>query len=530
MTHHRRSSFTIGLRIRLLATLGVLLAFALGLLATLSLSQAKRLAGDQLQERLHHGERARLELATRALADALGRALAQIPEAAAQETYLRRVVADYRFEEDDSGYFFVYRGTTCVVLGPAPHRHGQDLGHLVDPNGVPFVRDLAVAAGRGGGFVEYVFPKPGLGDQPKLSFAAMIPGTDYWIGTGIYIDNLAEIEAHAAAAMDLALAPLMRLTVGLGLGLTALLGVASVVVDLSITRPLRRLANGLSAGAGETTRASAMVASASQTLAAGSSQQASSLEETSASLEEMRSMTRRNAESATAAKIKAAASRAAAEQGAAQMEQMSRAMDDIKASSGEVAKIIKTIDEIAFQTNILALNAAVEAARAGAAGAGFAVVADEVRNLAQRSAAASRETASKIEQAIDKSQQGVAICTAVGESLAAILGRSREVDDLVAEIATASVEQDQGIQQITTAIVQMDQAVQNNAASAEETASAAEELSAQAHELQNAVGAMRAMIERSQREPTRSVDSAISSPTAGRTVSSRPATPTMAVR
>jgi methyl-accepting chemotaxis protein len=178
------------------------------------------------------------------------------------------------------------------------------------------------------------------------------------------------------------------------------------------------------------------------------------------------------------------------------MEQMSRAMDDIKASSAEIAKIIKTIDEIAFQTNILALNAAVEAARAGEAGAGFAVVADEVRSLAQRSATASRESSAKIEQAIGKSQQGVAICTAVAESLTAILGRSREVDDLVAEIATASVEQDQGIQQIATAITQMDQVVQTNAASAEETASAAEELSAQSLELQNAVGEMRLMIQR----------------------------------
>jgi methyl-accepting chemotaxis protein len=179
-------------------------------------------------------------------------------------------------------------------MSPA-QRHGQDLGHLLDSNGVPFVRELASAARRGGGFVEYVFPKPGKGDQPKLSFAALIPGTEYWIGTGIYIDNLAEVQAEAAAAMDSALAPLVRLTVGLGLGLTAVLGVASVLVDRSITRPLRRLATGLATGAVETTRASAMVASASQALAAGSSQQASSLEETSASLEEMRSMTRRNA-------------------------------------------------------------------------------------------------------------------------------------------------------------------------------------------------------------------------------------------
>jgi methyl-accepting chemotaxis protein len=173
---------------------------------------------------------------------------------------------------------------------------------------------------------------------------------------------------------------------------------------------------------------------------------------------------------------------------------MTQAMAAIDSSSAEVAKIVKNIDEIAFQTNILALNAAVEAARAGEAGAGFAVVADEVRSLAQRSAAAAKETADKIEAAIASSRNGSLSCTKVGESLTQIAGKVSCTDSLVGEIATAAREQAQGIEQINTAITQMDQVTQSNSASAEESASAAEELDAQAASLKDMVDQLRQLI------------------------------------
>jgi methyl-accepting chemotaxis protein len=269
----------------------------------------------------------------------------------------------------------------------------------------------------------------------------------------------------------------------LGIGI-----VGSFLIVRSISSALRGIAGHLSDGANQLASASSQVAATSQVLAEGASEQAASLEETSASLEEMSSMTKRNAENASSAKQLANQTRHAADVGATNMAEMSRAMSGIKTSSDNIAKIIKTIDEIAFQTNLLALNAAVEAARAGEAGAGFAVVADEVRNLAQRSAVAAKETAAKIADSIQQSEQGVQINAKVAASLQEIVEKARQVDELVAEIAAASGEQNQGISQISMATNQMDSVTQRNAASAEESASASEEVSSQAAALNDTVG------------------------------------------
>jgi methyl-accepting chemotaxis protein len=269
--------------------------------------------------------------------------------------------------------------------------------------------------------------------------------------------------------------------------LLSLFNVKSVVRVLSgISTSLRESSDQLVSAAGQ-------VSSSSQTLAEGSSQQAASLEETSSSLEEMASMTRRNSESAEKARELSEDTRRAADSGTTDMKAMSAAMEAIKSSSSDIAKIIKTIDEIAFQTNILALNAAVEAARAGEAGMGFAVVADEVRNLAQRSAQAAKETATKIEGAIAKTEQGVQISAKVAQVLDEIVNKVRQVNQLVTEVSAASKEQTQGIDQVNTAVGQMDRVTQSNAASAEETASASEELNAQALSLKDAVAQLLAL-------------------------------------
>ncbi len=254
-----------------------------------------------------------------------------------------------------------------------------------------------------------------------------------------------------------------------------------------VARPLERMGQILQSGAEEVHSAAASISSSSQNQADGATQQAAALEETSASLEEISSMTKNNVEHAASARQLAAEARTAAEAGADAMTKMQTTMKDIEASNGNIRAILKTIDEIAFQTNILALNAAVEAARAGEAGMGFGVVAEEVRNLAQRSAEAARTTADKIGDAMDKVQTGARITTEVSRHLERILEKTRQEDELSAHIATASTEQSRGIEQITVAIKQVDGVTRNTAAGAEEMASAAEELNGQVSSMRESV-------------------------------------------
>lgn len=309
------------------------------------------------------------------------------------------------------------------------------------------------------------------------------------------VSDAIEADNNAAGAANAVLAARFNRMLLLAVGASILiLGVLTVLVARSIPGPFRKVVRELSATAAAAGRTSNSVASASHELATGASESAASLEETSASLEEMTSMTKRTASNATAARELGAATRTAADAGAADMQAMSEAMLAIKTSSDNIAKIIKTIDEIAFQTNLLALNAAVEAARAGEAGAGFAVVADEVRALALRSAQAAKETADKIEDSIHKSQRGVAISTKVNASLTEIVGKARQMDELINEIAVATNEQSQGIVQINSAVSQMDRVTQSAAANSSSIAQAAVELQDQSTSLRSGIAALTQLV------------------------------------
>jgi methyl-accepting chemotaxis protein len=271
-------------------------------------------------------------------------------------------------------------------------------------------------------------------------------------------------------------------------------GFLAFFIVRGINKAMTQAVTELSDGADQVSSAAGQVSSSSQSLAQGASEQAASLEETSASSEEVSSMTRKNAEnSQQAAEFMNGVSQRVAEANRT-LADMTTSMQEIGASSGKISKIIKVIDEIAFQTNILALNAAVEAARAGEAGMGFAVVADEVRNLAQRSAQAAKDTAALIEDSILKSGEGSRKLGEVAGAIGAITEGAAKVKMLVDEVEASSKEQSQGIQQIAKAVAEMEQVTQKTAANAEESASASEELSAQSQALMAVVVQLQTMV------------------------------------
>lgn len=236
----------------------------------------------------------------------------------------------------------------------------------------------------------------------------------------------------------------------------------------------------VSAGAEQVASASHQINHGSRSLAAAASEQAASLEEVGSALQELSTMSRQNAAHAKESQGLAEQARAVAVRGVESMRRLSLAMEKIKASADSTAKIVRTIDEIAFQTNLLALNAAVEAARAGEAGKGFAVVAEEVRNLAMRSAEAAKNTAALIEDGVANAEAGVGLNGEVLRNLEEIDQQVNRVWEVMAEIAAASEQQDIGVGQINSAVEQMNSITQQTAASSEQSASAAEELSGQA--------------------------------------------------
>jgi len=295
-------------------------------------------------------------------------------------------------------------------------------------------------------------------------------------------ERLAEATRHAERAS-------VRSSLTIWSAAIACIAVAVVVLFLvtGISRDLRHLASELTEGSQQIRTAAGQVASSSQSLAQGASEQAASLGETSASSEEITSMTRKNAENSQSAAAMMSEVDKNISEGNRTVDQMVTSMREITSSSDKISKIIKVIDEIAFQTNILALNAAAEAARAGEAGMGFAVVADEVRSLAQRSAQAAKDTAALIEESISKSNEGGTKLKQVTQVIQAITESATKVKTLVDEVSLGSQEQARGIEQISKGIAQMDQVTERTASNAEESASAAEEMSAQAETLNHIV-------------------------------------------
>ncbi len=428
-------------------------------------------------------------------------------------------IKNLRFQQDQ--YFWINDLYPKMIMHPfKPKLNGKDISNLKDPNGKKLFFEMAeISKRKGGGFVDYMWPKPGF-TKPvqKVSYVKLFKPWGWVIGNGIYIDDIEKEVSKTALTIITSLIiitlimfflvffisrfitkpinPLMDMAKELSNGNLAHkkikiksndeLGTLSLSFN-HLTDTLNDIIHQVNLAVEQVSTGAGQVSSSSQSLSSGAAEQASSLEQVTASATEINSQAKQNSESAIEAKSLAEKAKKITENGNEQMKLLVTGMEDINKSSEKIKKVINVIDDIAFQTNLLALNANVEAARAGKYGKGFGVVAEEVRNLAVRSANYVKETTHLIEQTIQKIENGNNLVKLTAEQLNEIRNAILKVSDLVIEIAAASKEQSQGLDQVNTGLNQIEQVTQINSASAEEGASAAEELAAQAAYLKEIV-------------------------------------------
>ena len=427
-------------------------------------------------------------------------------------------IKSFRYGQNE--YFWIQDMQPRMVMHPIkPELDGKDLSQSKDPTGkFLFNEFVSTVKNGGGGFVYYMWPKPGSKeDVQKVSYVKGFAAWGWVVGSGVYLDVVNSLVWGRSIGFLIA-----------ALLIVSALIVICVFIARSITRPMNhaiKIAQSVAAGdlttvilvenkneTGQLMQAlkdmnaslldtvrqvrtgTDTIATASSQIAAGNhdlssrtEMQASSLQQTASSMEELTSTVKQNADNARQANQMAQSASEVAVRGGEVVAHVVDTMGSINTSSKKIVDIISVIDGIAFQTNILALNAAVEAARAGEQGRGFAVVATEVRSLAQRSAAAAKEIKALIDDSVGKVNTGSQLVAQAGSTMEQIVSSIRRVTDIMGEITAASHEQTLGIEQVNQAISQMDGVTQQNAALVEEAAAAAQSLQDQAGSLAQVV-------------------------------------------
>ncbi|MCW7754148.1 methyl-accepting chemotaxis protein [Desulfobotulus sp. H1] len=462
-------------------------------------------------------QKAKIYVATHSMALSLGTVAGEIKSPEERIRLFRAMIQDIRFEEDESGYYFIYEGTTNVALPTRPDLVGKDLGGAQDADGVYYVRALRDAASKGGDFVEYIFDKPGFGNQPKLAYSAPIPGTNMWIGTGVYIDNIAAEQARISGSIGqqvrnhlfavASIAGLFALVFFAIAGFTTrdvvsslqrtsglLKDLASGEGDLTRRMPeerkdetgemarwinrfieqihgiisrIRDNAERLRNASGSMHHESLSLADGVRTAASGTEALtdaaatmknnmagiASAMEQTSTNTSMVAAATEEM--TATIDEIAKNAEKARQTTGntVQRVQETSRKAKELGDISREVGQVTETISEISAQTNLLALNATIEAARAGEAGKGFAVVASEIKDLATQTAKATENIRSIINHALTLSLE-------VGEDVGHVTEDISAIDDIVNAIATAVEEQSVATREISGNVLQASKGIQ----------------------------------------------------------------------
>lgn len=403
------------------------------------------------------------------------------------------IASDHRYDIgtlDDVGKEIEQHGSHFLELV------AENKEHVSDPQTQKLLSEIEPAIER------YVTLGKHVVDMAKNSSHDLQAGlTEFMAGFELLEEKMGELSdaiqslSHDTVTKSTTLLERSRVVIAALCLLVLLVAILSFVYfQKMVSQVLLKMVSHLASTMGRLTSSAHQVGDESSNLASRATTQASSLEEAAASLEEMASMIQQNADSARMADEIVDSLHGLSNRGVDAMQEMSSAIQEIKVAADETAEIIKTIDQIAFQTNLLALNAAVEAARAGEAGKGFAVVAEEVRKLAQHSAEAAKNTASRIQRSKKLADNGVQVSVAVDAALHEMKEGSVKAAGIVKEIAAASSEQSTGITQINIAIANLDQVTQQNAASAEESAAASQDLLAQSNSLSEAVTSLNQIV------------------------------------